>query len=117
MVGSFFSFIGRNSPPPPPGVGAPVQWGNPSIIAEHLAASFETPFFARGRMEVPALSVEHFRLFLEKSVGPMQKLVESLAADPAKLSAIRSGLIALVTPYYEDNVVHQDYLLTRARTR
>lgn len=117
MVGRFFVFIGRNSPPPPPGVAPPPQWGIPTIIAERLGEGFEAPFFMRGRMDVPALSVEHFRFFLEKSVGPMQKLVESLAADPAKLSAIRAEFAALVLPYYEDNVVHQDYLLTRASAR
>jgi SAM-dependent methyltransferase len=117
MIGRFFVFIGRNSAPPPPGVAPPAQWGIPAIIAERLAESFEAPFFMRGRMNVPALSVEHILLFLEKSVGPMQKLVESLAGDPSKLSAIRAESAALVLPYYEDNVVHQDYLLTRARTR
>ena len=33
-------------------------------------------------MKFSALSIPHFRLFMERSVGPMQKLVESLAADP-----------------------------------
>jgi hypothetical protein len=68
-------------------------------------------------MSVPALSVEHFRLFMEKSVGPTQKLVESLATDPEKLSAIRAEFDALMLPCYADNIVHQDYILTRARTR
>jgi SAM-dependent methyltransferase len=74
-VGRMLAFVGRNSPPPPPGATPPPQWGNPAIITERLAAGFEAPFFARGVMSVPALSVEHFRLFMEKSVGPMQKLV------------------------------------------
>jgi hypothetical protein len=75
-------------------------------------------------MRVPALSVEHFRLFMETSVGPVQKLVErladdpeKLADDPEKLAAIRAELDALMRPYYTENHVHQDYLLTRARAR
>jgi hypothetical protein len=44
----------------------------------------------------------------------MQKLVESLAGEPAKLSAMRAEFDALMRPYYVDNVVQQDYLLTRA---
>lgn len=117
FTGRMFAFVGRNSPPPPPGAAPPPQWGNPAVITERLAAGFEAPFFTRGTMSVPALSVEHYRLFMERSVGPMQKLVESLAGDPQKLAAIRSEFDALVEPYYTDNLVHMDYILTRARAR
>jgi hypothetical protein len=68
-------------------------------------------------MRVPALSVERFRLFMETSVGPVQQLVERLADDPEKLASIRAEFDALMRSYYADNVVHQDYLLTRARAR
>jgi SAM-dependent methyltransferase len=117
FVGRMFAFISRHSPPPPAGTAPPPQWGDPAIIIERLAASFDAPFFARGTMGFPALSVEHFRLFMEKSVGPIQKLVERLAGDPEKLSAIRAEFDALVGPYYAENVVHQDYILSRAKAR
>jgi hypothetical protein len=45
----------------------------------------------------------------------MQKLVESLAADPRKLERFRAEFDALAAPYHFDNVMHQDYLLTRAQ--
>ena len=118
LTGRLFAFIARHSPPPPPGLAPPPQWGNPSMITERLAASFEAPFFARGIMVVPALSLNHYRLFMETSVGPMQKLIELLAAtDAAKLAAIRAEFDALSEPYYRENEVHQDYLLTRAKAR
>jgi SAM-dependent methyltransferase len=117
FIGRFFAFVGRNSPPPPPGAAPPPQWGNPAIVSERLAAGFEPPFFGRERMGFPALSLKHFRLFMETSVGPMQKLVESLAGDPEKLAAVRAEFEALAQPYYSDNVVRQDYLLTRAKAR
>jgi SAM-dependent methyltransferase len=117
FVGRFFAFIGRNSPPPPPGAAPPPLWGNPAVIAERLAAGFEAPFFARRVMTFPALSVGHFRLFMETSIGPMRNLVESLAAEPEKLAALRAEMDALMQPYYVDNVVQQDYLLTRAIAR
>ena len=66
-------------------------------------------------MKVPALSLQHFRSFMEQSVGPMQKLVEALASEPQKLSEIRQEFEALAAPYFHGNVMHQDYLLTRAR--
>lgn len=116
FVGRLFAFVGRHVPPPP-GAAPPPQWGNPGIVTERLAAGFDAPFFSRGTMTVSALSIEHFRLFMETSVGPMQKLVEANAGDPAKLAAIRAEFDALASPYYADNVVRQDYLLTRAMAR
>jgi len=117
LVGRIFAFVGRNSPPPPPGAAPPPQWGAPGIVAERLGERFDAPFFGRGVMAFPALSLAHYRLFMERSVGPMQKLVESLAKDPERLASVRAEFDSLVRPYYFDNVVHQDYLLTRAQAR
>ena len=117
FTGRMFAFVGRNSPPPPPGAAPPPQWGSPAVITERLAAGFEPPFFARGTMRVPALSVGHYRFFMEKSVGPMQKLVESLAGDPARLAAVRAEFDEIVRPYYWDNVVHMDFIHTRAKAK
>lgn len=117
FVGRMIAFVGRNSPPAPPGASPPPQWGNPATITDRLGTRFDAPFFERGTMAFPALSLAHFRLFMERSVGPMQKLVESLAGEPQKLDAIRAEFEALAAPYYLDNVVHQGYLLTRAQAR
>lgn len=117
FVGRMFAFVARSSPAPPPGASPPVEWGNPARIGERLAAGFEAPFFARGVMRVPAVSLEHFRALMERSVGPVRTLVESLTADPEKLAAMRAQFDALAAPYFLDNEVHQDYLLTRAQAR
>ncbi|MCU1328474.1 MAG: class SAM-dependent methyltransferase [Bryobacterales bacterium] len=114
LVGRMFAFVGRHTPPLPPGAAPPPLWGSPAVITERLAGSFQTPFFARGMMTIPVLSLGHFRLFVETSVGPMQKLVESLAFDQERLAAVRAEFDALVQPYYTNNIMHQDYLLTRA---
>jgi hypothetical protein len=116
-VGRMFAFVGRNSPPPPPGAAPPPQWGNPAVVTERLGTSFDAPFFERGTMAFPALSIAHYRAFMERSVGPIQKLVESLAGEPAKLALLRAEFDALVAPYYEGNVVNSGYLLTRAMAR
>ena len=81
---------------------------------ERLAGKFEPPFFARAVMEFPALSLGHFREFMERSIGPMQKLIEAAAHQLGTLSHVRGEFEALAAPYYFDNVVRQDYLLTRA---
>jgi len=114
FIGRMFAFVGRNSPPPPPGAAPPPQWGNPAIVAERLGDKFGPPFFERGVMKFSALSIPHFRLFMERSVGPMQKLVESLAGNPQELERFRAEFDALAAPYHFDNEMHQDYLLTRA---
>jgi SAM-dependent methyltransferase len=115
--GRIFAFVGRHSPPPPPGAAPPPQWGSPAVFTERLAAGFDAPFFARATMRIPALSLGHFRLFMEGSVGPIQKLVEGLAGDPQNLAAVRAEFEAMAAPYYQDNVVHQDFLMTRAKVR
>jgi hypothetical protein len=117
FVGRMFVFLGRYSPPPPPGVAPPPQWGAPAVMTERLASGFHPPYFSRGIMSVPALSPAHLRLFLEQSVGPMQKVIEGLAGDAAQLAAVRREFEALIAEYFEDNTVRQDYLLTRAVAR
>jgi SAM-dependent methyltransferase len=88
--------------------------------AEHLpfdSASFSVRniVFDRDRMLVPALSVRHHRANFERTAGPVIKLIEVLAAtDPARLSNFRREIDQLTALYFRDNVVHQDYLLTRA---
>jgi SAM-dependent methyltransferase len=118
LVGRMFALIGRYSPPPPPGAAAPPLWGNPTIVGERLAGAFGEPFFDRGTMTYPVLSLPHYRRFVEATIGPLQKLVESLvAAAPDQLTRFRAEFDALVTPYYIDNQIHQSYLLTRAQAR
>jgi SAM-dependent methyltransferase len=116
VIGRMFAFVGRNSPPLPPGAAPPPQWGHPPTVAERLGEQrFDAPFFERGVMAFPALSLAHYRLFMERSVGPIQKLVEAHADQPDKLAQLRDEFDALIKPYFTDNIVRQDYLLTRAQ--
>jgi hypothetical protein len=114
-MGRLFALIGRNMPPPPPGVAPPPQWGDPNIIRERLGTAVRDIVFARDRIAAPALSVQHFREMTERTAGPVLRLVEALSsADPAKLDAFRREVDALATEYFKDNIVSQDYLMTRA---
>lgn len=70
--------------------------------------------FDRVCMLVPALSIANYRDHLEHTAGPMLKLVETLSTDPAKLAKFRQEYDALIAPYFDDNVVRQDYMMTRA---
>ena len=116
LVGQMFEFIGRNSPPLPPGAAPPSLWGDRGIINERLAQDFSELSFERGVITVPALSLPHYRSFIERSIGPMQKLIERLSDSP-QLDEIRREFERLCEPYYADNVVAQEYLLTRAAVK
>jgi hypothetical protein len=72
--------------------------------------------FDRDCMLVPALSPQHFRTNVERTAGPLIKLVEALAAtDPDRLRIFRQEFDAVVAQYLQDNLVRQGYLLTRGR--
>lgn len=116
FVGRMFAFVRKHSSPPP-GAAAPPAWGNPTIVAERLSDKFEAPYFERGVARFAGLSIPHFRGFLERSVGPLQKLVEGLADKPDSLREVRAEFDAMAAPYFVDNVVLQDYLLTKAGAR
>jgi SAM-dependent methyltransferase len=115
FTGRMFMITARYAPPPPPGVAPPPQWGDPTIVTERLGKAVKDIVFDRATMRVPALSPQHFRTTLERTAGPVIKVVESLSAtDPAKLAAFRAEYETLIAEYYEENIVRQDYLLTRA---
>lgn len=113
-VGRSMALSGRYMPPPP-GVESPALWGDPNVVRQRLGNRVKGIVFDRARMNVPVLSVQHHRMNMERTVGPMVKLVQMLSAsDPAKLAEMRSEFEALTSEYLEDNILRQDYLLTRA---
>lgn len=114
FVGRFFALVARYSPPPPSGAFPPPLWGDVSVVTERLSTCFGTPFFGRGVMKVPTLSIAHLWQQLSASIGPLQKIVEVLADNPEKLNSLRSEFCELAEPYFTRNLVHQHYLLTRA---
>lgn len=115
LVGSSFILVGKYMPPPPPGVSPPPQWGDIAIVRERLGNGVKHIHFDRDRMLVPALSPKHYRTYIEQTAGPMIKLVQSLGTtDPARLAEFRREYEELVAPYFENNLIRQDYLLTRA---
>src|SRR5256886_4313741 len=115
LIGSSFRLVSSYMPPPPPVVSPPPQWGDIATVRERLGDAVKDILFDRACMLFPALSVQNYRNHIERTAGPMLKLVEMLSAsDPAKLAKFRSEYDDLIAPYFEDNVVRQDYLMTRA---
>jgi SAM-dependent methyltransferase len=116
LVGRTNAIAARYLPPPPPGVSSPMLWGDVSFVQQRLGDAVRDLVFDRGHLLVPALSAPHFRLNIERSAGAIPKLVEGLAAtNPERLREFRQEFDAVVTQYHRDNLVRQDYLMTRAR--
>jgi SAM-dependent methyltransferase len=115
FIGRMFTLTAGYMPPPPPGVSPPPQWGDPAIVRQRLGAAVKDISFDRATMEVSALSPKHHRAITEKTAGPMVRLVETLSAsDPDRLEQFRREYDALAAEYFEDNILRQGYLITRA---
>lgn len=115
FVGRMFALTGKYAPPPPPGVSPPGQWGDPNIVRERLGTAVKDVTFARDMMPLQMLSPQHYRLFMETNFGPAKRLIEGLdKSDPAKANALRRELEELAAEYFDNNMLRQDYLLTRA---
>jgi len=114
IVGRMFALAAKYAPPPPPGVAAPPQWGDPNIVRARLGDRVTDVRFDRATMTIPVLSPQHHRATAE-GVGPMRKLIEMLSStDPAKLESFRREYEAIVGDYLRDNTIQQHYLMTRA---
>jgi SAM-dependent methyltransferase len=101
--------------PPPEGVAPPPQWGNPQIIRERLGDKVKDLTFDRDMITPPALSPQHFRHFMETTVGPLTKLVQICKEDQAKLKSFRAELDTLIEEYFDGNTVRQHFIMTRAK--
>ncbi len=113
-TGRMFLLIGKYAPPPPAGVASPASWGDPNVVRERLGEAVREVAFDRACMRFPILSPAHMRAFTEQNAAPVTKLVELLSEEPQRLAAFRAEFEALVAEYFRDNIVYQDFLMTRA---
>jgi SAM-dependent methyltransferase len=113
--GRTMDLIRRYAPPPSFEVPPVTRWGGPSVIRQRLGDAVREIVFDRATMFMPALSVRHQREERERTSGPLRKLVETLSAEnPEKLEALRREYESIVEEYFEDNLILQGYLMTRA---
>jgi SAM-dependent methyltransferase len=115
LVGRTMAVGGRYMPPPPPGIGPPTLWGTPDFVRQQLGSAVRDLTFDNHTMLSPALSPQHFRANIERTAGPIIKLIQLLnATNPQALESFRQEFDAIVNEYLHDNLVRQEYLLTRA---
>ena len=115
LMGKLFAMQAQYMPPPPPGIAPPPLWGDPNIVRERLGTAVKDLLFDRATMLVPALSPQHQRMHMEQHAGPLRKAAETLSQTyPSRLEELRAKYDALVSTYMKDNIIRQDYLITRA---
>jgi SAM-dependent methyltransferase len=113
MVGLGFQLSARYVTPPA-GLPSPVLWGDVRTVQERLGAAVKELRFERGIMAIPLLSPGHYIARQSQKAGPSIRTFRALEKDPAKLAAYREELSALVASFTVDNLLRQEYLLTRA---
>jgi len=113
-VGSLFTLISKYLPQPP-GTVPSILWGDVNLVRERLGDGVRDLHFERGVMRVPALTPQHFMAWQVAKVGPLVRATQALGDDPQKLATFQKEALDLTVAHTVDNVMHQDYLLTRAR--
>ncbi|HEY8536486.1 MAG TPA: class I SAM-dependent methyltransferase [Vicinamibacterales bacterium] len=114
-VARVFTLVAQYMPPPPIEAPSPALWGDPDVIRERLGDAVRDIAFARDAMFVTSLSPQHSRMNFERTAGPVIQLVATLSGrDPERLAQFRREFETLVTEYLDDNILRQDYLMTRA---
>ena len=108
-VGSLFSVGSRYSPPRPG--PSPLEWGVPSIVLERFAAAREV-VFQRDAVHLNTLSLSAYWAEMSAKFGPIVTTVRSLG-DPSKVEAFRRDFIRANEPWFHDNQLRLDYLVTR----
>ena len=117
FTGRMFAFIVRYQPPPAPGKDIPAPpplWGDPNVVRERLGAAVTDLKFARDTLVAPALSLPHFRAAQEATIGPLTKLVASLANDADRLAQVRAEFDAMAADIFDDNTIRMPFLMSRA---
>jgi ubiquinone/menaquinone biosynthesis C-methylase UbiE len=116
FIGRMFNLVGQYLPPPP-GVAPVSLWGDANIVRERLGDRVADLSFEREAIYIPALSPQHVRNSFESTAAPVVKLVQTLKDDAARLARFRSDLEALISAFTKNNLLRQQYLMTRATKR
>jgi SAM-dependent methyltransferase len=110
-----FKLIGKFRPPPPEGVGNPLDWGREEYADGLLGTDFELRF-VHGDDRKPGDPEEMWQLGLT-SFGPMKTLYESL--DEHQRRELRDAYMGYLQRYEKDGQVEPpgEYLMTLGRRK
>ena len=114
-MGRMFSLVAAYVPPATADASPPSQWGEPKIVRERLGTAVRDIVFDIETILCPALSPQHFRATVERTVGPVIQLIGKLSTEDApRVADFRSEYDALAKQFFDQNAVRQTYMLTRA---
>jgi SAM-dependent methyltransferase len=111
-IGRMFATIAKYIPPTSNSPPSPMQWGIPEVVRERLGNGVRDLRFERGVVNVPLTSPNHFWHLFTTKYGPMIRATQAL--ESAKVEALRHDVIQAIAPYFFENVLRWDYLLTIA---
>lgn len=110
-TGAMFRVLGQYVPPQP-GIPSPLEWGIPQVVRQRLGDAVEGLVFERDAVRFYALSAAHFWHIFATFYGPAIRAIEAVGAD--RVEALSRGAVDALLPFFRDNAMHMDYLLTRA---
>ena len=113
MIGLMFRLASQHVKAPE-GAAPPPAWGNPDIVRDRLGEAVRDLQFTYGEMQIPTLSPQHYRANMEQNAAPVMKAVEALQDRPDALATFRKELENIVARFFSDNVVRQNFLMSRA---
>ncbi|HEX2214366.1 MAG TPA: methyltransferase domain-containing protein [Mycobacterium sp.] len=123
FIGKLFATMKPYAAPPPPGAGAPPQWGNPDHVRElfgdkvsDLQARRETVTMDR------CASPEEFREYWKRNYGPTIAVYRHIAAEQDKVDALDGDFLALLQEWNHSSEAGRtaypaEYLLVTAVKR
>jgi hypothetical protein len=95
---------------------SPSQWGIPQVIKKRLLESnykVKDIHFERGVINKPVLSPKHSWMTSITKGGPMIHAIQTIK-DPQKIEALKKDVLEAISPYYKNNALTLDYLITKA---
>ena len=113
-TGAMFRVLSLHTPPPA-GVPSPLEWGIPPVVQERLGDAVEGLVFERGAVRFHVLSPHHYWTIFSRHFGPTVRAIEAIGPD--RVVALSRDYVNAILPYFRDNTVFMDYLLTRAIKR
>ncbi|HSB39874.1 MAG TPA: class I SAM-dependent methyltransferase [Gaiellaceae bacterium] len=110
-VGDFFRLLSGYQPPPPEGVGNPLEWGREEHVSGLLGDAFELRFEHADAPQVADSAEELWELFVT-SFGPLKTLYDSL--DGRRREELHGDWIAFMERHRHDGRIEapREYLLT-----
>lgn len=113
-LGQWLELAARYAPHPE-AVASPTLWGEPRVVRERLGNAVRGLTFDRDVIFVPVLSPQHALHFSEQGPGPLAQTIKRLEKEaPQELDALRREVETLISTYFEDNRIRQDFLMSRA---